>query len=491
MKFENKRAILTLRKNYGLHHEGSLARSVVIYKEEIAKLKAAPDFNHVTNRQYLEYRRELQKIRRALQKTRETTYIFRVYVKKYKREVDIEWKFYSYPLGSEDHKYHYKEMIKEVVNRAIRQCRTPVEVERVSKFGKHAAMFIGKPKNGRIFAKSGEVLRIYVEKHLKDLYTDKRPVEPKKYIGIELEFCAPIDEQNFAIKLFKRGIHKFAQLKKDGSLRPFVGEQGFELAILLEEGNYKKRLKEIMSVLSEIKAVAKERRAGLHVHIDMRKRNRDVVYNNLVACQYALLSIVDPNRYNNEFCRVVNSRKFPIEFNGSREERYKTINAAAFYKYKTLEIRMHEGSVDFEQIINWVDLLIKIANYPKKFKNNIMKVQTLSNRLTMNKKLKSYIQDRSCFWQVQNEPATRQMREDMPPRRNRIPLAPRQATLRTWDDLVPATTAMINNATRGIDAGLGQAIRDINRTVTTMTQLDFPVANDLGQVPFPDDEETF
>lgn len=410
-QYDLKRAVVTLIESSGYRSERDLQRHIAIYKAEIKKL--GPLVDREQNKEYKKWTYEIKKLRTKARDLRANRWVFKVYVKAYRQEHLVEWNFQCQLLGPQYRK-EFKDMLKGVVNQAIKQSRTGSQINtRAEKFAGFITEFMGQKKQGRVFSKEGEVLRIYVEKNLQSLYDDKRPVEPRKYIGIELEFCAPIKENQFAVKLFKSGIHKFAQLKKDGSLRPYPNETGYELAILLEESNYKKRLKQITNLLTEVGAVAEGRRAGLHVHIDMRRRNKDLVYNNLVSCQYALLSIVDPKRYNNEFCRVVESRKFPTEFTGNREERYKTINAAAFYKYKTLEIRMHEGSVDYAQISNWVDLLIRISNYSKKLKNNVAKVSTLGKRLNLDKKLFNYMQDRSCFWQVQNTGEARNLRNGL------------------------------------------------------------------------------
>lgn len=399
-QYDLKRAMVNVIERGSFRSEKDLQRHITAYKDAIKKL--GPIADREQNKEYKKFAYEIKKLRSKAREFRANRWLFKVWVKAYQQDQVVEWSFQHQEFGPAYRK-EFQDMLKGVVNQAIKQCRVGSQIcARPDKFAGVVTEFMGKKKQGRVFSKEGEVLRIYVEKNLQSLYDDKRPVEPRKYIGIELEFCAPIKENQFAVKLFKSGIHKFAQLKKDGSLRPYPNETGYELAILLEESNYKKRLKQITTLLSQVGAVAEGRRAGLHVHIDMRRRNKDLVYNNLVSCQYALLSIVDPKRYNNEFCRVVESRKFPTEFTGQREERYKTINAAAFYKYKTLEIRMHEGSVDFTQISNWVDLLIRISNYSKKLKNNVAKVSTLGKRFNLEKKLFNYMQDRSCFWQVQN-----------------------------------------------------------------------------------------
>lgn len=262
------------------------------------------------------------------------------------------------------------------------------------------AVYSGSRKTPRVFMKEGQVLKAYIKRNLKALFEDKKPTNKSNYLGVEIEFCAPITEDQLAITLFRSGFHKFVQLKQDGSLRPQKGETGFEFAMLLRESSYKKDLKSVCDLIASVKGTGTDRRCGLHIHFDMRKRDKDVVFNNLVSCQNVLWSLVDPRRYDNEFCRNVNSKKFPTKFNNTREERYKTINAAAYYRHKTLEVRMHEGTVDFKDMTNWIDVLLKIVNYDKKMKNDIGELQTLKKRVRLNSKVYKAVVDKTCFWQV-------------------------------------------------------------------------------------------
>lgn len=366
---------------------------------DAVKLKKTGDIKY--------FKENIQKLRSRLRVKRPVNYMIKVYLKKYKGEVKVQ---VDYMASKEP----YKKFIDRVIGEAKGQIRRAVKGSTHPRIWVDKCVYVvmGSDEKGYVFVDEGSVLKAHVQRNMKQLLATKLPTMPRRYIGIELEFCAPIREEKFALKLFQNGIHKYAQLKSDGSLRPKTDlkEQGFELAILLEENTYKKNLKKITDVLKSINAVAKDRRCGLHVHVDMRRRDKDLVYNNLVACQYALLSMVDPNRFNNEFCRVVDSRKFPTEFTGEREERYKTINAAAYYKYRTIEVRMHEGSVDFKEISNWVDLLLKITNYPKRLKDNITKMTVLRSRMKLKDKLYNYALERSCTFQIQNNPNAREMR---------------------------------------------------------------------------------
>ncbi len=414
MKFENKRAIVTiLRTDLTNDYDNKKAyRLIQAHKLNYNKAKIINDEHEM--QQCL---RQIQANRKIMRTLQYKIYTMNIYIKKYKYKSGKMLQ--TYELRSHNQQ-NFKVFINEAINVAIRSARQDLKPINIPvKIGQVLAY-----KHGGIFTEEGTILKAYVKKNINNLYDGKVPTTQKRYIGIELEFCAPIKEEQLALKIFKSGLHKFVQLKEDGSLRPRAKEFAFELAILLEETTYKKGLKNIINLLTEIKAVAKDRRCGLHIHFDMRHRDKDLVYNNLVACQYALLSIVDPERYNNEFCTVVKNRKFPTEFKGDRSERYKTINAAAYYKYRTIEIRMHEGSVDYKEISNWIDLLMKITNYSKKFKDNVTELVVLKKRLKLKEKLFNYSIDRSCTWQIQNSDSTRRLRNDIEALRNNRPALP-------------------------------------------------------------------
>jgi hypothetical protein len=300
--------------------------------------------------------------------------------------------------------FRLRDWMREKVPQTIRNYRmmNGPDTPSLQFVGDARYFFHGSRKIGRVFSTPGQIFKVHIKKNMAELFSPKKPADDVKYLGIELEFCAKITENELTVKLFRAGLQKIAQLKTDGSLRPQEGETGYELALLLKESSFKKDLKRVIGLLTSIGAVAVDRRAGLHVHLDMRKRNKDTVFSNLVSCQHILHKIVDPSRKGNEFCRMVRSKKFPKRFNGSRQERYKTINAAAYYKYQTIEVRMHEGSVDYAQIAGWTELLIKIANCRTKLTKTISSLTMLKNLLKLNEKVYSYAVDRSCYWQVNN-----------------------------------------------------------------------------------------
>lgn len=413
MKIETSKYIVTIEESHSLFDQYSYLEALAA----IVKLKTTP---MIKGRLPKEARIKIAQQRRFVNNDWPRRYHISVFFKKYSHTSSFEME-HTYPIQNMNVKgkklldikgQRFAKLLQKYINEALGRYRKEI-LQRYSLLQKdnfdiksilkeYGAEIAGS-RYGKswVYAKPNQIRTISLKRKVRDLYTAKLPEKANRYIGLELEFCAPIEELDFAVKLWKAGVHKFAQIKKDASLRPKAGETGFELAFLFPESHYKKNLRQVCQILKEVGARADDRRCGLHVHMDMRRRKKDIVYNNLVACQKVLFTFLDPSRIDNEFCRTVKSRKFPQKFENTREERYKTINAASYYKYKTLEIRMHEGSVNFTQISNWMALLIKISNHKTRIKSDINELTILKKRFRIDNKMNEFFQDKTCHWQLQ------------------------------------------------------------------------------------------
>lgn len=401
----------------------------------------------------------IQSHRNVIKSTPTRIYRCRIRYKKYMRKKD--WTFFDVEIRFDTFARLLKKKIQRELTAYRKQLKESIE-DTATYFHdeRYQCKVIGSRyiKGGWIHKEPGQILRIYKQRMVKDLYTLKVPTKPYRYIGLELEFCAPIDELDFALLLHKEGVHQFGQMKKDGSLRPKLDvEHGYELALLFPEQHFKQHLKKVCNILQKVGARADNqehfRRCGLHVHIDMRRgRKKDIVYNNFVACQKVLSTFLDPNRSDSEFCRLIKSREFPTKFENTREERYKAINAASFYKYQTLEIRMHQGSVNFKDICNWMNLLIKIANYKKRIRDDINELTILKKRFRINPAMSEFFQDKICFWQLQG------------PQRRSNPFQRATTTERRDTPPQTATQAMAENVAGIIEDGVVAARQALDET---------------------------
>lgn len=197
-------------------------------------------------------------------------------------------------------------------------------------------------------------------------------------------------------------------LGDDGSIKEDVGDFGYnhegrcygephcycsfpeiftyELRLLVKQKNVTKAMDELKKAFSRIDPKVNES-CGLHVHLDMRNRDRLKCFNNLVNSQDILYSMQSSERRHNDYCRRQN---IPDWDHGL--EHHLGISSDAYQYHKTIEVRVHEGCVDANKIGNWIKILTKIVDYGHKF-DTIKDEGILIKKLRIPKKARLYIQD--------------------------------------------------------------------------------------------------
>lgn len=233
-------------------------------------------------------------------------------------------------------------------------------------------------KMGGVYLKENTLLKAYEEMMKTTLETEKKPIDAKaNYVGIEIEMIYTGKYDSLKRLLIEKKLHKYVCLKADASLRAChnTNYKTSELTLICKTTEVEAVLKRLDSVLMhpEIDGFA-NRSCGLHVHLDVRNRNADLVYKNLVRVQDILRGSQPVGRVNNIHCRPNTSDKLdkqPEE--GGRDNRYWVVNGAAYAKHKSIEIRIHEGTVDCEAIYSWVTFLDSIAKHKEEIPKNQLK----------------------------------------------------------------------------------------------------------------------
>jgi hypothetical protein len=210
----------------------------------------------------------------------------------------------------------------------------------------------------KVFSAPNSIVKIYNKKVIN---TPKKPTTSDRHVGIEIELISMLDRTDLTDKICASGLGKNVQIKDDGSLQG-SGEyrHTHEINFIAKEGEYKEKLQKLCTLLNEDCSVNKS--CGLHVHVDMRNRNKDTAFNNLVKMQNIMFNMLPGARRENTYCKRVDD--------GATVASYKlghhgAINASAITEHNTIEVRMHHGSIDFDDISNWVDILILGADAPK------------------------------------------------------------------------------------------------------------------------------
>jgi hypothetical protein len=220
---------------------------------------------------------------------------------------------------------------------------------------------------GGVFLEPGQIVKAM--NFPDDPYTHKTPkIKSQNYFGVELEFNTKGDrkkEQNEMAEYFKQNrLSKYVCISSDHC--------GHELKLLLPETNFKVIIKQVLEYLNK-QGFKADTSCGMHVHIDMRNRNHKLVYKNLFKFQQTMLAMVPKPRRENKFC-VPNKYSSFDEHHRNAGSRYYVINTHSIDKHKTLEVRLHHGTLDYYLISNWLKLLSKIAN----LKTEVDMVETVS-----------------------------------------------------------------------------------------------------------------
>lgn len=139
---------------------------------------------------------------------------------------------------------------------------------------------------------------------------------------------------------------------------------GIELRLLMKEEDVEKILSKTLHVVHRLKGYVNSS-CGLHVHLDMRQRDFKSSLTRLYDMQSVMFDLVDESRIENKFCAPLTQEELDgILENGyeSLAERYKSINTLSMVEHTTIEVRLHQGSINYWEILPWIKWLVKVVD---------------------------------------------------------------------------------------------------------------------------------
>lgn len=275
---------------------------------------------------------------------------------------------------------------------AMRRLRGKVKVHR------QQLAYRAQSINPDMTRQPGHVLRLLEEKRAEEdrrmarlIMEPKSPRNHRRHIAVELEFLSEKSRETIGAALVKAKIGRFAQLKGDGSVNDIVenctgdckrscecdmedactcececrgNRRGHELAIVAGERKIQTVVELACKAIVEKGNGITNKTCGLHVHLDMRNHdNVPMAFNNLVALDQLFYSMVPGARKKNQYSKPNKYRTWEQETTRGGE-RYVGINANAYRKYKTLECRIHSGTLSARKINYWIQLLCLIGYSP-------------------------------------------------------------------------------------------------------------------------------
>ncbi len=258
---------------------------------------------------------------------------------------------------------------------------------------------------GGVFEKPNQINVIAQNTTYNDPMQSKRPRhKTRRYIGVELEFN-PLVENDIGTseiaKLLKTAnLGKYCHVGTDGSCGINERQGGYEVRVLLTEDDWIEPLTKVMSTLTGA-GFKVNHRCGTHVHLDMRNRDVKKCYNNFYYTQYFMRKLLVKSRKRNGYCKVNESADFDSQM---RHERRRGINVQSYNEHGTLEIRMHHGTLTPSELIPWIKLLLKIANYDGKVSKKVMTLKQVNEQYQLEEPLQKELESRlgTLFGRVLN-----------------------------------------------------------------------------------------
>ncbi len=188
----------------------------------------------------------------------------------------------------------------------------------------------------------------------RELNQAKSPKDNAQYVGIEIECILPHNWDSMKLS----PLAKFVNVGLDGSIQSEDGYVGKELRVLVKRTEVRTIIPKLMDILNEMGAKV-NKSCGLHVHLDQRQNlDPGASFTKLVRSLNLLYTVVPKSRRKNQYCHRNRRLDFNVAVHG---DRYKAINAAAYRRYKTLEVRLFGGTLSAEKIINWIETLHAIT----------------------------------------------------------------------------------------------------------------------------------
>lgn len=189
-----------------------------------------------------------------------------------------------------------------------------------------------------------------------DYTKPKAPWSNDPHVGIELEFGHYDTAESHSIgkALQSKGLSKHVWLHHDA---------GHEASIIIPEKDLDDVLPRIFDIIRAFNPELRPAAQSLHVHLDTRHRNREVVFHNMVVCQYLINSFVGPARFNMR--RSTYIPMYDLLLYGIYGKWRGNINPIT-KGTNTIEVRSHGCTLNTDRALRYIKMLIHIAQHPNK-----------------------------------------------------------------------------------------------------------------------------
>lgn len=247
-------------------------------------------------------------------------------------------------------------------------------------------------QSGGVFTESGSIVNLMGRKDRNARIRNHKAPHPKiqhNYFGLELELISAANKDELEALFVAEKLDSNIHIRGDGSITG--AKPGFhpnEVTVLVKEADLEDVITRVCKVLKATKTYVNNTCGG-HVHVDVRRRSPTAVYSNMRNVLPLMSKLVTVDRVQNDRYCSTNIEK---DFNTASQSsgRYKAVNATSYAKYKTIEVRYGNASVDANDLIYWCKFLSFVAD-SKTISDSVSSPDQL---IFTDKKLEQWVKDR-------------------------------------------------------------------------------------------------
>ncbi|WP_028842937.1 amidoligase family protein [Thermodesulfovibrio yellowstonii] len=132
-----------------------------------------------------------------------------------------------------------------------------------------------------------------------------------------------------------------------------------------------REIRKVCSIWAEVGG-AVNKSCGFHVHVDawnLKRKDLKKLIMLWTRIEEVVQYLVSPSRRDNQYCRLVRNKPEEVAsllVSLSLPDRYMSLNLKAFRDHKTVEFRIHQGTMNPDKIVNWVIFCLKTVEAAKK-----------------------------------------------------------------------------------------------------------------------------
>lgn len=214
------------------------------------------------------------------------------------------------------------------------------------------------------------------ERAMEELDRDMTPTTKENHIGIEFECYSKKNVAKVFQSIKKHKLFDYTSIGDDSSIECPDNTYGYEFRFLFPEDRFHLLFKRFKSVIKEC-GIKTNASCGIHVHLDMRSRDKDRVLKNLFTCIPIMKKLTKKSRHRNSYCLIEDSWKRQV-YDRTQDtwyydgpSKYRAINAYSAYRHhQTYEVRLHEATTDIDKVIKWCKFLVSVANHGSTLKSS-------------------------------------------------------------------------------------------------------------------------